>query len=233
MSKIIIAIDGYAGSGKGTLAKGLARELGYTYIDSGAMYRAVTLYALRNGVFDTTPFDPKDIIALLYGIDLRFECDPVSNGSTMFLNGENVEEAIRRMDVSLYVSKVSAIPEVRTCMVAIQRMLGSQKGIVMDGRDIGSHVFPDAELKLFMTASIAVRTQRRYADLCNAGQSTTRTAIRNNLLQRDHDDTHRSDNPLMQAADAIVLDSTHRTREEQLAYALAIARDILQKKNEP
>lgn len=170
MSKITIAIDGYSSCGKSTLAKGLANKLGYTYVDSGAMYRCATLYGLRKGVIKDKHFIPEEIIKLLPEIHIRFEFNPHTKSSDTFLNDENVEKEIRQMIVSENVSMISSIHEVRVQMIAIQRKLGKKKGIVMDGRDIGSNVFPDAELKLFMTADMDIRTQRRFDEYQSKGQ---------------------------------------------------------------
>lgn len=226
MSKITIAIDGYSSCGKSTLAKALAAKLGYAYVDSGAMYRCVTLYSLQKGVIKDNSFHETDIIRLLDEINLSFEFNPHTKSSDTFLNGINVEKEIRQMIVSENVSKVSAIHEVRVKMIAIQRELGKNKGIVMDGRDIGTNVFPNAELKLFMTADTDVRTQRRVDELTSKGQHISFNDVRVNLLSRDHEDTHRKENPLTQAEDAIVLDNTDLTREQQLEYVIKLITDL-------
>lgn len=226
MSKITIAIDGYSSCGKSTLAKALAAKLGYAYVDSGAMYRSVTLYALRTGVIKDGRFIDEDIVKLLKDIHLEFQFNPHTKSSDTFLNGENVERELRQMIVSENVSRVSAIHDVRLHMIAIQRKLGKNKGIVMDGRDIGSNVFPDAELKIFMTADTDVRTQRRYDELSSKGQHISFNDVRVNLLHRDHEDTHRKENPLIQAKDAILLDNTELTREQQLEYVVKLIHDL-------
>lgn len=226
MSKIIIAIDGYSSCGKSTVAKALASHLGYSYIDSGSMYRCVTLFALRNGIIKDHSFISDEIIKLLPGINLRFEFNPHTKSSDTFLNEKNVEKEIRKMIVSENVSKVSAIHEVRVKMIAIQRELGKNKGIVIDGRDIGTNVFPDAELKLFMTADSDIRTQRRYDELTAKGQHISFNDVKANLLDRDYQDTHRKENPLVQAKDAIVLDNSDLTRDEQLEYILNLINDL-------
>jgi CMP/dCMP kinase len=222
MSKITIAIDGYSSCGKSTLAKALAAKLGYAYVDSGAMYRSVTLYALRQGVIKDHGFIEEQIIRLLPEINLAFHFNPNTKSSETFMNGENVEKELRHMIVSENVSKVSAIHDVRVKMIAIQRELGKNKGIVMDGRDIGTNVFPNAELKLFMTADPDIRTQRRYDELLSKGQYPTFLDVKKNLLERDYEDTHRKENPLTQAEDAIVLDNSDLTREQQLDYVLKL-----------
>lgn len=226
MPKITIAIDGYSSCGKSTLAKALAATLGYAYVDSGAMYRSVTLYALRQGIIKDHGFIEDQIVRILPEINLTFKFNPATRSSETFLNGENVEKELRHMVVSENVSKVSAIHEVRVKMIAIQRELGKNKGIVMDGRDIGTNVFPDAELKLFMTADPDIRTQRRYDELLSKGQHPTFLDVKKNLLERDYEDTHRRENPLTQAEDAIVLDNSELTREQQLDYVLKLITDL-------
>lgn len=218
MNKIIIAIDGYSSCGKSTVAKALAAKLGYAYVDSGAMYRCITLYALRKGAIKDNAFLTEEIIKLLPEITLHFQFNPNTKTSDTFLNNENVEKEIRQMIVSENVSKISAIREVRIKMVALQRELGKNKGIVVDGRDIGTNVFPNAELKIFMTADTDVRTKRRFDELTSKGQHVSMHEIRSNLLSRDYDDTHRKENPLIQAKDAIVLDNSELTREQQLEF---------------
>ena len=227
MSKITIAIDGYSSCGKSTLAKALAAHLGYAYVDSGAMYRCVTLYALRKGLIkDNHSFLPEEIVKLLSEIKLSFEFNSHTKSSDTYLNGENVEKEIRQMIVSGNVSQVSAIHDVRVKMIAIQRELGKNGGIVMDGRDIGSNVFPDAELKIFMTADTDIRTQRRFDEYTSKGQHIAFGDVKLNLIHRDHEDTHRKENPLVQAKDAIVLDNSDLTREQQLEYVLKLIHDL-------
>ena len=226
MSKITIAIDGYSSCGKSTLAKALAAHLHYIYADSGAMYRCITLYALRKGVIKDGSFMPEEIIKLLPEIKLSFEFNEHTKSSDTFLNSENVEKDIRQMIVSENVSQVSAIHEVRVQMIAIQRELGKNRGIVMDGRDIGSNVFPDAELKIFMTSDTEIRTQRRFDEYTSKGQHVSFNDVKVNLLNRDYEDTHRKENPLVQAKDAIVLDNSDLTREQQLEYVVKLMHDL-------
>ena len=217
MQKITIAIDGYSSCGKSTLAKALAQKLNYSYVDTGAMYRAVTLYALRNGIMDKEHnLDTKRLIKALDKIELNFEFDSHHKTSVTLLNGENVESLIRTMDVSENVSKVSAVKEVREKMIAIQRHLGKKKGVVMDGRDIGTVVFPNAELKLFVTADTDIRSKRRYNELRGKGEKVSLEEVKENLEKRDHIDTHRKESPLVQAEDAVIIDTSHLTRESQL-----------------
>jgi cytidylate kinase len=231
MSKITIAIDGYSSCGKSTLAKALAAKLGYAYVDSGAMYRCVTLFGLRNGLIKDHSFIEDEIIKILSEINLKFEFNPNTKTSDTFLNGENVEKDIRQMIVSENVSKISAIKAVRTKMIMIQRDLGKNGGIVMDGRDIGTNVFPNADLKLFMTADPDIRTQRRLDELTSKGQHPTFLDVKQNLLSRDYEDTHRKENPLTQAKDAIVLDNSDLTREQQLEFVLKLITDLTLKTN--
>jgi cytidylate kinase len=226
MSKITIAIDGYSSCGKSTLAKALAAKLGYAYVDSGAMYRSVTLYALRQGIIKDHGFIEEQIVKVLPEINLTFKFNPATRSSETFLNGENVEKELRHMIVSENVSKVSAIHEVRVKMIAMQRELGKNKGIVMDGRDIGTNVFPYAELKLFMTADPDIRTQRRYDEMLSKGQHPTFLDVKKNLLDRDYEDTHRKENPLTQAEDAIILDNSELNREQQLEYVMKLITDL-------
>lgn len=226
MSKITIAIDGYSSCGKSTLAKALAANLGYAYMDTGAMYRCVTLYALRKGLIKDGSFLKENIINILPEVNLRFQFNPHTKASDTFLNNENVEKEIRMMEVSDNVSKISTIHEVREQMIAIQRELGKDKGIVADGRDIGTNVFPKAELKIFMTADTDIRVQRRFDELSSKGQHVSYNDIKSNLLSRDYDDTHRKENPLKQAKDAVVLDNSDLTREQQLEYILRLIKDL-------
>ncbi len=226
MTKITIAIDGFSSCGKSTLAKALASKLGYAYVDSGAMYRCVTLFALRKGVIKDHSFQETEVVKLLNEINLSFHFNPNTKSSETFLNGENVEKEIRQMVVSENVSKVSAIHDVRVKMIAIQRELGKNKGIVMDGRDIGTNVFPFAELKLFMTADTDIRTQRRFDEYSSKGQHISFSDVKLNLIHRDHEDTHRAENPLIQATDAIVLDNSELTREQQLEFVVKLISDL-------
>jgi cytidylate kinase len=216
VKKIIIAIDGYSSCGKSTLAKSLASHLGYTYIDSGAMYRAVTLFLLDHGI----KVEEQDRVqAALQDINIRF----AENNHTL-LNGRDVEQEIRQMAVSNYVSEVAAVPEVRRAMVRQQQQMGEERGIVMDGRDIGTVVFPKAELKIFLTADPEIRARRRYDELAQKGQEATLEAVKANLTHRDHIDSTREDSPLRQAADAVIIDNTLLNREEQLQRAIFLAR---------
>jgi cytidylate kinase len=226
MRRITIAIDGYSSCGKSTLAKALAAELGYSYVDSGAMYRAVTLYALQHGIIKDGAFSEKEIVNSLDHIILSFQFNANAGTSETFMNGINIEKEIRQMDVSSYVSPVSKIHDVRTKMVALQRQMGKSKGVVMDGRDIGTNVFPDAELKIFMTADPDIRTQRRLDEMKAKGMVVSRDDVRRNLMERDHEDTHRKENPLIQAPDAVVLDNSELSREEQLQFVLKLVNDL-------
>ena|SRR5438309_7270219 len=222
MKKIIITIDGWSSCGKSTLAKQLAKALGYIYVDSGAMYRAITLYFLRNHI-DWT--DSHAVKNALKEISLEFSYNPKSEKSEIFLNGENVEYVIRDLVVAEKVSDVAAIKEVRKYAVAQQQKMGKNRGIVMDGRDIGTVVFPDAELKIFMTADNAVRVERRFQELYEKNPNITIDEIKANLEMRDYIDSHRDVSPLRQAEDALLLDNTHLTEKEQLQMALKWAHE--------
>jgi CMP/dCMP kinase len=222
MKKIIVTIDGWSSCGKSTLAKQLAKELGYIYVDSGAMYRAITLYFLRNHVDWTNPEEVKEA---LENISLEFVFNPVSERSEMHLNGENVEYVIRDLVVAEKVSEVAAIKEVREFAVAQQQQMGQYKGIVMDGRDIGTVVFPDAELKLFMTADNAVRVERRFKELYEKNPNITLEEVKANLEMRDYIDSNREVSPLRKADDAIILDNTNLTPAEQFKKALKLVHE--------
>ncbi len=224
MEKIVIAIDGYSGCGKSTTAKFVAKALEYVYIDSGAMYRAVTLYFAKHYINLT---NPKQIEQALEKIELEFITRPDSNDCDMFLNGINVSKNIREMYISQKVSEVSAIPQVRTSMVAQQRKMGKRKGVVMDGRDIGTVVFPDAELKIFMTADLKVRAARRQIELLERDQLVNFDTIKENLRKRDHLDTTRKVGPLAQAPDAHLIDTTHLTIGEQVEEVLNLATGVM------
>jgi cytidylate kinase len=226
MKRITIAIDGYSSCGKSTIAKAVASRLGYSYVDTGAMYRAVTLYALQHGIIKDHSFDENEVSRSLRDIHLTFKFNPGTNTSETFLNGRNVEKELRGMDVSSCVSPISKVHDVRVLMVALQREMGKDKGVVMDGRDIGTNVFPDAELKIFMTADPYVRAQRRFDEMKAKGIKTTMEEVRANLASRDHEDTHRKENPLVQAPDAIVLDNTDMTREEQLDFVMKLVEEV-------
>ncbi|HMO33320.1 MAG TPA: (d)CMP kinase [Lacibacter sp.] len=223
MKKIIIAIDGYSSCGKSTLARQLARELDYVYIDSGAMYRAITLYFLRHHL-DWS--HPEAVQEALRQIELDFRPDPESGKSEIYLNGENVEYIIRDLVVAEKVSEVAALPDVRSFAVAQQRRMGQQKGIVMDGRDIGTTVFPDAELKIFMTADPDIRARRRYEEMQHKNPHVTLEEVKSNLLQRDHIDSTRAVSPLTQAADARLLDNSHLTPTGQLQVVQEWVRSV-------
>ena len=218
--KIIIAIDGHSSCGKSTIAKAIATNFGYIFIDSGAMYRSVTLYALRhNLVVDGAP-KREALIQALPGIHIEFRYNSKLQKSETWLNGENVEEEIRQLPVSQNVSPVATIAEVREAMVRLQQEMGKNKGIVMDGRDIGTVVFPDAELKFFVTASAEVRAKRRFDELTAKGESVSYAEILENVLDRDRIDSTREASPLRKADDALVLDNSNMTREEQLVWVI-------------
>ncbi len=225
VKKIIIAIDGYSSCGKSTLANQLAKELNYIFIDSGAMYRAITLYCLRNHIDWNKP---KEITKALTDIHLDFEYNIEDNKSHILLNGENVDTLIREMLVSENVSSVSTIKEVREFAVAQQQRMGKKKGIVMDGRDIGTTVFPNAALKIFVTADIAVRVERRFREMLDKNIIATIEEVQNNLEMRDYIDSNREFSPLRKADDARVLDNSLLTREEQLALALSWAKEKIE-----
>lgn len=221
---ITIAFDGYSSCGKSTMARQLAATIGYTFVDTGAMYRAVTLLALRSGLvrFDDGTIDEPQLRSLLANTVITQRLNPQSGQTETFLNGENVEREIRTMEVSDRVSIVAALPFVRTEMVRQQQAMGQNGGIVMDGRDIGTTVFPNAEMKIFVTATPEVRAQRRYLELKGKGENITLEEVLRNLEERDYIDSHREVSPLRQAPDAVVLDNTNLTREEQAAMLLAL-----------
>jgi cytidylate kinase len=221
MKKIIVAIDGYSACGKSTTAKAVAKTLGYAYIDTGAMYRAVTLHFLRNFV---TLTNHNEVEKALNDIHITFQRSEKTNLNETFLNGLNVEQQIRQMYISELVSEVSALPEVRHAMVAQQKAMGKHKGLVMDGRDIGTHVFPHAELKIFMTAEMPIRAHRRQQELLNNGQLVSIEAVIENLTHRDYIDTTRKESPLVQAEDALLLDISHLLVEEQVAFVVERAK---------
>lgn len=223
--KIIIAIDGYSSCGKSTIAKALANKLGYNYLDTGSMYRVVTLYCLQNKIISKKKIDEKKVVNALKKIKLSFEFNAHTKSSEVFLNGKNVEREIRTMEVSERVSAISSIKKVREKMVALQREIAKDKGVVMDGRDIGTNVFPSAELKVFMTADVEVRTQRRLDELTSKGNQVTFEEVKKNLESRDYQDIHRKENPLIKADDAIVLDNTDLNKEQQLEFVLKLIND--------
>lgn len=222
--KIIIAIDGFSSTGKSTVAKHLANELGYVFVDTGAMYRAVTFFAIQNGYIDPKNFDKEKLINNLYKINLTFEYNPKLGYAEIFLNGVNVEKEIRSIEVSNLVSKVAAISEVRRMLVIQQQKMGKNKGLVMDGRDIGTVVFPDAELKLFMSASPEKRAQRRYDEMIDKGEEVSYVRVLENVNSRDLLDTTREDSPLKKASDAIEIDNSDLTVEEtfELVYDIVL-----------
>lgn len=224
-TKIIIAIDGFAGTGKSTTAKIVAHALGYTYIDSGAMYRAVTLYFLENNV---DPTDPAAVLQALESIHIHFEPNAEKARCDTFLNDANVEGDIRTMRISQYVSDISKIPEVRQELADQQRRMGLEKGIVMDGRDIGTRVFPEAELKIFMTAEMDIRARRRQVELSQRGENLSLEAIAQNLKERDQKDTQRAESPLKQADDAIHMDSTQLSIDQLTHKVVQIAKARIQ-----
>ncbi len=220
MKKITIAIDGFSSTGKSTLAKQLAKKLGYAYVDTGAMYRAVTLFAMQNGCISSDFFDKQTLINSLPFINLQFNYNPDLGFAEMYLNEVNVETEIRTIEVSNFVSKVAEVSEVRAKLVQQQQKMGKRKGIVMDGRDIGTVVFPEAELKIFMTASPETRAQRRFDELQAKGQDVSFEEVYKNVQERDYIDTHRDDSPLVKAADAIEIDNSNLSREEQFDAVL-------------
>lgn len=221
MKKIVIAIDGFSSCGKSTMAKDLAREVGYIYVDTGAMYRAVTLFAMRNDVFDAEGnIDETRLKALLPDVKLTFQLNNETKLPEVCLNGENVERYIRTLEVSQHVSPIAALPFVREKLVEQQQAMGNEKCIVMDGRDIGTVVFPNAELKIFVTASAEIRAQRRFKELEAKGMPADFDEILQNVEQRDYIDTHRETSPLRQADDALVLDNSHLTIAEQKVWLM-------------
>ncbi|MEY4012680.1 MAG: hypothetical protein RIT22_1804 [Bacteroidota bacterium] len=225
--KITIAIDGFSSTGKSTLAKQLAKHLGYIYVDTGAMYRAVALFAMQNDFISVNSLDKIGLINSLKNIILEFKFNPDLGFAEMYLNGQNVEKEIRTIEVSGFVSKVAEISEVRSKLVEQQQEMGKNKAIVMDGRDIGTVVFPDAELKIFMTASAATRAQRRFDELQQKGDSVTYEEVLKNVEERDYIDTHREDSPLVMAEDAVEIDNSHLTREEQFEAVLDLVNAIV------
>ncbi len=223
MKNIVITIDGWSSCGKSTLAKQLAKELGYVYVDSGAMYRAITLYFLRHHI-DWT--DTSEVKNALKDIILEFKCNEKNSQSEIYLNGENIEYVIRDLVIAEKVSEVATIKGVRLFAVAQQQKMGKKKGIVMDGRDIGTTVFPDAALKIFMTADIAVRVERRFKEMFEKNPNITIEEVKNNLEMRDYIDSNREVSPLRKAADAIVIDNTNISMEQQLKIALDLLKEI-------
>lgn len=222
MKKITIAIDGHSSTGKSTLAKQLAKHLGYVYVDTGAMYRAVTYFAMQNGYINGEYFDKESLVNSLPFIKLEFHFNAELGFGEMHLNDSNVEREIRTIEVSNFVSKIAEVSEVRAKLVEQQQQMGKGKGIVMDGRDIGTVVFPNAELKIFMTASAQTRAKRRFDELQEKGQDVTYEAVLSNVQDRDYIDSHREDSPLVKAENAYEIDNSHLTREEQFDAVLAL-----------
>jgi CMP/dCMP kinase len=227
VKKITIAIDGYSSTGKSTLAKQIAKQLGYVYVDTGAMYRAITFFAMENGYINSDFFDKQTLINSLPFIKLHFEFNSDLGFAEMYLNGVTIEKEIRSLHVSNFVSKIAEVSEVRTKLVEQQQEMGKNKGIVMDGRDIGTVVFPNAELKIFMTASPETRAQRRFDELKAKGDNVTYEEIFKNVQERDYIDTHRTDSPLVIADDAIEIDNSYLTREEQYDAVLEMANEVI------
>lgn len=227
MKKITIAIDGFSSTGKSTLAKQLAKHLGYIYVDTGAMYRAVTFFAMQNGYISNDFFDKETLINSLPFIKLHFQFNADLGFAEMYLNDVNVEKEIRTIEVSNFVSNVAEVSEVRSKLVEQQQEMGKDKAIVMDGRDIGTVVFPDAELKIFMTASAETRAQRRFDELQAKGDSVTYEEVLKNVQERDYIDTHRDDSPLVIAEDAIEIDNSYLSREEQFQAVLELVEEVI------
>lgn len=226
MKKIIIAIDGFSSTGKSTLAKQLAQHLGYVFVDSGAMYRAITYFAMRNNWVDAEHLNQTELIANLKNIQLSFQFNADLGFSEVFLNNENIEKQIRTIEVSNLVSKIAEISEVRTKLVEQQQAMGKSKAIVMDGRDIGTVVFPEAELKIFMTASASTRAKRRFDELVAKGDNVTFEEVLKNVEDRDYIDTHRVDSPLVKAEDAIEIDNSNMTKTEQFDLVMDLVNKI-------
>lgn len=220
MQKITIAIDGFSSTGKSTVAKQLAKHLGYVYVDTGAMYRAVTLFTMQNGWIDNNQFDVVALVSHLDAITINFQFNPELGFAEVYLNGNNVEHQIRTLEVSSFVSKVAAIPEVRYQLVKQQQQMGKDKGVVMDGRDIGTVVFPYAELKIFMTASADKRAKRRFDELVSRGDEVDYEDVLRNVQERDYIDSHREDSPLVKADDAIEIDNSDLTLKDQFDKVL-------------
>ena len=227
--KIIIAIDGFSSCGKSTFAKSIAARLGYIFIDTGAMYRAVTLYALENGAVEDGVVDATKVEALLPQVEIAFRFNPERGASDVYVNGVEVEQKIRTIEVSNLVSKISSIGAVREKLVSLQQQMGQARGVVMDGRDIGTVVFPDAELKIYMTADAEVRAKRRYDELTAKGDNVTMEEILENVISRDHADMNREISPLRQAEDAIVLDNSYMSVEEQMAWFMERYEEVISK----
>ncbi len=227
-NKITIAIDGFSSTGKSTVAKRIAKELGYVFVDSGAMYRAVTHFAIEKDFISAKNFNKKGLISQLDGVELGFKFNNDLGFAEMYLNGSNVEKKIRTMEVSSFVSQVATIPEVREQLVKQQQQMGEDKGVVMDGRDIGTVVFPEAELKIFMIASAEAKAERRYKELIERGDKVEYEEVLNNVKQRDHIDSTREDSPLLKAKDAIEIDSSNLTLEETFQSVMQLVRMTLE-----
>ena len=227
MKKITIAIDGFSSTGKSTLAKQLAKHLGYIYVDTGAMYRAIALFAMQNNFISKDSLDTESLLKALPNIKLQFQFNANLGYAEMYLNDSNVEKEIRTIEVSSFVSRIAEISEVRSKLVEQQQEMGKNKGIVMDGRDIGTVVFPDAELKIFMTSSPETRAQRRYNELQAKGDVVSFEEVLQNVQERDYIDTHRTDSPLVMAEDAIEIDNSYLTREEQFTAVLLLSEEII------
>lgn len=227
MKKITVAIDGYSSTGKSTLAKQLAKELEYVYVDTGAMYRAVAYFAMQNKFIGADFFDKKALIDSLPKIVLEFKFNTDLGFAEMYLNSENVEKQIRTIEVSNFVSKVAEVSEVRSKLVEQQQEMGKNKAVVMDGRDIGTVVFPAAELKIFMTASAETRAQRRFDELQQKGDNVSYEEVLKNVVERDYIDTHRDDSPLVIADDAVEIDNSYLNREEQFAAVLELVNEVI------
>ena len=228
MKKIIIAIDGFSSTGKSTLAKLLAQQLQYVYVDSGAMYRAVALYVLQNNLTNGSDLKTDQLIHKLPLIKVTFENNKVLKSSEVYLNGTNVNEVVRSMEVSNVVSIVATVPEVRQQLVTLQQQIGRQKGIVMDGRDIGTVVFPNAELKLFMTASANIRAKRRYEELAVNNSNLSFQAVLDNINLRDHLDSTRGDSPLFKANDAVEIDNSNLSKQDQFEQVMKLVNSKLE-----
>ncbi|TYA56358.1 (d)CMP kinase [Formosa maritima] len=231
MNKITIAIDGFSSTGKSTVAKQLAKHLGYIYVDSGAMYRAVTWFAMQNGFINESQFYIQDLISNLKKVSISFKFNINLGFAEVYLNGQNIEKQIRTLEVSRYVSQVAEISEVRELLVKQQQNMGENKGIVMDGRDIGTVVFPDAELKIFMTASANTRAKRRFDELINKGEKVSYSEVLKNVQERDYIDSHREDSPLVKAHDAIEIDNSNLTLQEQFNNILQLVENKLKEFN--
>lgn len=227
MKKITIAIDGFSSTGKSTLAKQLAKHLGYIYVDTGAMYRAIALFAMQNNFISIDSLDKESLVKAMPNIKLQFHFNADLGFAEMYLNDSNVEKEIRTIEVSSFVSRIAEISEVRSKLVEQQQEMGKNKGIVMDGRDIGTVVFPDAELKIFMTSSPETRAQRRFDELKAKGDVVSFEEVLQNVQERDYIDTHRADSPLVMADDAIEIDNSYLTREEQFAAVLELSEELI------